>query len=89
MTAWLSGLFMYTCRTFQKVYILNIVRLAVMFMYEQLPHIGKAEAKMISSGSDAAAGIREYIKLPREKRKVGVVGIFPYKSFLLVFFQMV
>eukprot|EP00904_Undaria_pinnatifida_P013204 jgi/Undpi1/9013/HiC_scaffold_26.g11474.m1 len=35
----------------------------------QLPHIGKAEAKMISSGSDAAAGIREYIKLPREKRK--------------------
>lgn len=40
----------------------------------QLPHIGKAEAKEISSGSDPVMGIAEYIKLPREERKVGVFG---------------
>lgn len=37
----------------------------------QLPHIGEAEAKIISSGSHPVSGIREYIKLPREQRKVG------------------
>ena len=37
----------------------------------QLPHIGEAEATIISAGSDPAMGIGEYIKLPREERKVG------------------
>lgn len=35
----------------------------------QLPHIGDAEAAVISDGSDGAMGIAEYIKLPREDRK--------------------
>ncbi|CAM9107702.1 unnamed protein product [Laminaria digitata] len=35
----------------------------------QLPHIGEAEAKVISDGSDPAMGIGEYIKLPRADRK--------------------
>lgn len=36
----------------------------------QLPHIGEAEAKTISTSKPPVKGIAQYIKLPREERKV-------------------
>lgn len=36
----------------------------------QLPHIGEAEAKVISTSKPPCKGIAQYIKLPREERKV-------------------
>eukprot|EP00903_Cladosiphon_okamuranus_P005360 g5354.t1 len=35
----------------------------------QLPHIGEAEAKVISTSKPPCKGIAQYIKLPREERK--------------------